>query len=288
MAALGLPVALALGAVSALVAGAVGRVLRGRRPWWSGVQGPWQDLRRLAARREAPTAVEAGGAAAALLGSGLAAAGALGAGPGSAALVYLSLAVAAVGGQVAASQPGARAADARLTAARRVAPLAEAAFVVALGVAFLRWGVADLEAVRGAHAVLGFGLGVGPAPAAAGLGLAAVTVLVASALRVPPAEAARRAPGRPAGSAVLVGASRWAATGAAAAVVAALVASGGLGRGDTAVAVPVFIGAAVASAVIGGLADGLLSGAPSAAVRAIVAGAALAVAGGAAALVWFA
>lgn len=285
MAALGLPVALALGALSALVAGAVVRVVRGSGRWWIGIEAPWQDARRARARRERPSVVEAGGAAAALLGAGIAAGAAVGATLGSAPLVYLSLVVAAVGGQVAASQPATRAADGRLASGRRVAALAEAAFVLALGAAFLRWQVADLGAVRGAHAVLGFGAGVGPATAAAGLGLAAVALVVSGVLRLPPDEAARRAPGRSGGSAVLVTASRWAAAGATASVVATLLASGGLGSGDVGRGLPLYAAAAMGTAAVLGVVDGLLSLARTAVVRAVVAGAAIAAAAAGGALV---
>lgn len=196
--------------------------------------------------------VEVGGAIAALSGAGLVTAAAVGAAPGSAALVYLSFLVAAAGGHVAASDPGSRAGDVRVAAGRGGVVLGEVAFVVALGTAFLRWRAAGLEAVVGAQAVLGTGLSVGPPLAAAGLAVTAVALVAAGALRLPPTGETRRGAGRPTGSAVLVTVCRWSLAGATAMVAAALVAGHPIDRAADLAAVLTFVGVALGSAVVAG------------------------------------
>jgi hypothetical protein len=126
------------------------------------------------------------------------------------------------------------------------AALVEPAFVVALGVSFLRWGTVDLEAVRGAQEVLGAGVTLGPGLALAGLILGAVVVAAAGALRIASVPSTG-----PAGSLFLAASTRWAAWGATAAVAGALL--GGPG-GSGAVAL---VGTAGGAAVILGLAAGL-------------------------------
>jgi hypothetical protein len=224
-AALALPVALALGALSDLAGGVVRRVVLGQRGWWRGVTERWTDLRRLLrSGRARPAAVEAAGAAAALAGAGFAAGAALGVLPGSMALAYPALALAAIGAHLAMpirrgeEGPGAR--------ARLQAVLAEPAFAVALAAMALRWRALDLEAIQGTQTVLGPGIALGPGPAAVGLILGAVVVVAMGAIRVPPEPTTPRRSGqaRRAGASLLAALARWAAVGATSVVVAALVA----------------------------------------------------------------
>jgi hypothetical protein len=170
--------------------------------------------------------MELAGTAAALTGAGLAAAAAMGALPGSAALVYPALVLAVAGGHLTASMaPGAPGWEAAVRA-RRDALLAEPAFVLALGAALLRWGAFDLEAIRGAQQVLGAGIAVGPPLVTAGLIIAVVVGLVAGGFRLPPLREGRGTRRRPAGSAVAAALCRWGAAGATAMVAAVLVAGG--------------------------------------------------------------
>jgi hypothetical protein len=224
-AALALPVALALGALSDLAGGVVRRVVLGQRGWWRGVTERWTDLRRLLrSGRARPAAVEATGAAAALAGAGFAAGAALGVLPGSMALAYPALALAAIGAHLAMpirrgeEGPGAR--------ARLHAVLAEPAFAVALAAMALRWRALDLEAIRGTQTVVGPGITLGPALAAVGLILGAVVAVAMGAIRVPPEPTTVRRSGqaRRAGASLLAALARWAAAGATSVVVAALVA----------------------------------------------------------------
>src|SRR5687767_4196031 len=177
MAAAALLIALAFGFIAELAAGLVGRLLGGDRAWWRGVSGLGLDVSRLLGDRsgqQGVAVVEAGGAAAALFGAGMAAAGALGVGPGDLVLLYLGLAVGSAGTLVVASVQ--TTATGRAEAARRrlLAALAEPAFAVGLGAMFLRYGALDLEAVRGTQQILGTGAVLGPAVATAGLFLGAI------------------------------------------------------------------------------------------------------------------
>ncbi|HJV05647.1 MAG TPA: hypothetical protein VJ868_10340, partial [Actinomycetota bacterium] len=186
--ALPLPLALALGILADAVAGVAARMAGGERAWWRRITDRWGEVKRLTGPGrvvERATVLEALGAGGSMLGAGIAAAAAVGAAPGTLALVYLGLLAAAGGGHLIAAggseEEGDLAAAARLRAA-----LVEPAFVVALGVSFLRWGAVDLEAVRGAQEVLGAGVTLGPGLALAGLILGAVVVAAAGALRTAP------------------------------------------------------------------------------------------------------
>jgi hypothetical protein len=248
-AALALPVALTLGALAELAAGLVRRIALGERGWWRGVTGRWTDLRRLLrSGRARPAAVEAAGAAAALAGAGFAAGAALGVLPGSLALAYPALALAAIGAHL--SVPIRRGGEGPAARARLHAALAEPAFAVALAAMALRWRALDFEAVRGTQTVLGPGIVLGPVLAAVGLALAAVLVLVMGAIRVPPQPLRRGGQARRAGASLLAALARWAAAGATSVVVAALVAGHRL---DPSPGVIQFaVAAAVASVLLGG------------------------------------
>lgn len=248
-AALALPVALTLGALADLAAGLVRRIALGERGWWRGVTGRWTDLRRLLrSGRARPAAVEAAGAAAALAGAGFAAGAALGVLPGSMALAYPALALAAIGAHL--SVPIRRGGEGPAARARLHAALAEPAFAVALAAMALRWRALDFEAVRGTQTVLGPGIALGPVLAAVGLALAAVLVLVMGAIRVPPQPLRRGGQARRAGASLLAALSRWAAAGATSVVVAALVAGHRL---DPSPGVIQFsVAAAVAAVLLGG------------------------------------
>jgi hypothetical protein len=245
-AAIGLPLALLLGIVADLIAGGVDRALGRERRWWGRLTDRWDELRRAWGKGrggERASVLEAVGAAGALLGAGIAAAAAIGQIPGTLPLVYLSLLGATAGAHLAA------AASADRTAARLRAVLVEPAFVTALGAAFLRWGVPDLEGASGAQEILGPGIAVGPPLALAGLLVAGMVVLVAGALRPPPARA-----DPPAAASFLAAFARWAAAGATALVVASLIA-GPLPDGPSDLAVSV--GAAAGCAVVLGGAGAL-------------------------------
>lgn len=251
-AALGLPLALLLGMVADLTAGAVERLTGGDRRWWGRLTDRWGELLRLSRRgrqTERVALVEAAGVAGSLLGAGIAGAAAIGAVPGSLPLVYLGLLAAALGGHVAgsaaATEDASRDAGSRLRAA-----LVEPAFVVALGAAFLRWGAFDLEGARGAQQVLGPGLVVGPPLALAGLGISAAVVAVGGAARAAPT------PSRgPAGAFLLSALARWGTAGCTALVVASLI--GGPGPGDardTLVLAATAVGTSIVVGAAGGLA----------------------------------
>ncbi|HEV3474621.1 MAG TPA: hypothetical protein VG602_04580 [Actinomycetota bacterium] len=234
------PLALVVGLIGEAIAAVVLPGARRRRTDRSGLGQLVKD-----AGGERASVVEAGGALAALLGAGVAAGGAVGLGPGSGALVYLGLVASAVGTHVAAAASDGAGRE-RLRAA-----LIEPVFVVALGAMFVRWGAADLDAVRGTQAVLGPGVALRPVTAAAGLALAALVALASGGIRV----ASRSAlPGAPA---LLMRLARWSAIGATALVVATLVAGSDLGaaRIDD---IGVYGAAALLAAVVGAVSDAVL------------------------------
>jgi hypothetical protein len=283
LAAIALPVALVLGVVSDLAGGLASRFTGGPRTWWRSVTGLWTESRRLVrarSRRTRPTVPEALGSASSLLGGGLAAAGALGLVPGSAALVYLALALGMAGLRLA--EPPPVPAGRALVATRRAALLAEPAFVVALGALLLRWRAFDIDSIRATQTVLGPGIAIGPTLAAVAVGGAALAAVVAGSLRLgPDPEPARReGQSRGAGGWLLRTLGRWSVIGATTLVVAALVAGHRLDA--TAGAVP-FAAAAVGAAVIIGIVAGTLRG-RRAGLRLAVAAGALALAGGAVAV----
>jgi hypothetical protein len=285
MAALALPLALVLGALSDVVGALVVRFTGGPRSWWRPVGGLWDEARRLArarTRRARPTVTEAMGAAAAALGGGLAAGGAIGLVPGSAAMVYLALTLGAAGLHLA-EPVRVPAGEAAASARRRDALLAEPAFVVALGALLIRWRAFDLDAIRASQTVLGPGISVGPTIAAVAVGGAAVAALAAAALRLGLGDGPVRREGqsRGAGGWLLRTVARWSVAGATAMVVAALVAGHRL---DVSPSVLPFVGAAVAASGVLGLAAAALRRAPTR-WRLAVAGTALVVAGGAVAVV---
>jgi hypothetical protein len=221
MAALALPLALLLGMLAELVSGLVGWALGGEKRWWRGVSGIGSDATRLLRDREGDqrvTAVEAGGAAAALVGAGLASAGVLGVGPDGLVLLYLSLALASVGTAVVGW--------AQVQLRSRVAQaLAEVALGVGLGTMFLRYGAIELDAVRGTQGILGTGLILGPVVTAVGLIAAAKAFAWAVALNLP--RLGWDQPGG-AGLAILLRLCRWALVGAASLLAGVLLAGGGL------------------------------------------------------------
>ncbi|HEX9823780.1 MAG TPA: hypothetical protein VGB51_05220 [Actinomycetota bacterium] len=260
MAALGLPIALLAGLLAELAAGAV------RRRPFGVLREAWVEARALLRGEARPSLLEVGGLLAALLGSGLVATAAIRGRPGSVAFVYLALVLAAVGAQTAADPlTGER----RAARERLAAVAAEPAFLVALGASFLRWGAKDIDAVRGAHEVLGSAFAVGPPAAAAGAILAAVVLVVAGAIRLP------RAPGNddlPAAEErsseegaemsfvnlpprLIVRLACWAAAGATALVAGSLVA-GGEGGPELLLSA----GAAVGAAAVLGASRELLRG----------------------------
>lgn len=284
MAALGLPLALVLGLLAELAGGLVSRFTGGERRWWRPVTGIWGEARRLARARTGrarPAVVEALGTVAAFTGGGLAAAGALGLLPGSAALVYLSLALGGAGLRLV-DPVRVPAGEVAAALRRRRAALAEPAFVVALGALLLRWRAFDLDAIRATQTVLGPGLTVGPPLLALAVALAAVAALAASALRLgrAPEPARREGQTRDAGARLLGTVARWAVAGGTALVLAALVAGHRL---DASPEILPFVGAAAASAVLIG-AGAAAFWRSSARWQATVAGAALLLAGTAVAL----
>lgn len=282
MAALAIPVALALGALAELAGGLARRIGRGERGWWRGVTGRFGDLRRLIrSGRARPTVVEAGGAAGALAGAGLAAAASLGLIPGSIALAYPALAVGAVGTHLATPMRGGG--EVGAVRSRLSAAWVEPAFVLALGAMVLRWRTVDLEGIRGTQTVLGPGISLGPVPVAIGLGLAGLVAVLTGVLRLaPPADGVRRgAQVRGAGGALVSSLARWSVAGASALLVADLVSGHRL---DLAPSVLPFVAGAVAAAVLLGTAGALLRGLGPGPYLLIGLGA-LAAAGGALALV---
>jgi hypothetical protein len=229
MAAAALPIALVFGILADLVSGLVSRP--SERPWWRRVTGVGPDVLLLVRDRkgrERVSVVEAGGAAAAMLGSGTAAAGALGVGPDDMVLLYLALAVASVGALVVGlGGRGSREAGARNH--RLLAAAAEPAFAVGMGVMFLRYGALDVEAVRGTQQVLGTGVLLLPGLATAGLTAAALAFAAAGALRLQPSIVRPAAsPVEGAGPSVLARLCRWSLAGATALIAGVLLAGGGL------------------------------------------------------------
>jgi hypothetical protein len=283
MAALGLPLALLLGFLAEVIAGLAGRILGRRRPWRD-VTAPWVEGRRLTAfsgRARRAEVVEAGGALASMVGAGLASAAALGAVPGSSALVYLGLAAAAAGGHVAASAGAGRTGGPGAARIRLEAILAEPAFLAALGAAFLRWRTSDLAAASGTQTVLGPGITVGSAGEVAGLILAGLVLLLAGAMRLPRLPTLGVGP-RPSPSAALsVTLARWAGGGATVLVTGALVAGADL-EGDLAGGLPVAALGAGACAVVLGIALAGLRHVRPGWPRGVVAAAGLVAAGGSA------
>jgi hypothetical protein len=265
--ALALPVAMVLGALSSVSSGFVRRLARRERSWWPDLRGVGGAVSRLLrGGKERVTVLEAGGALACFLASGLAAAAALGGIPGSGVLLYLALLTAAAGGHVAASDASTQLREESVARARLAWAAAEPGFLLALGAALLRWRAGDLEAVRGAQEVLGHGPAVGPPLAAVGLMAGVALLLVTGGLRlVPPAEAVRGR-GRRAGGAFLIALCRWSLAGATALVAAVLSVGGTVLTGDGALApvedliLPGL--AALGGAVLIGLMDGLAATLP--------------------------
>lgn len=233
MAAAALPIALLLGLLAELVSGLVGWAIRRDRPWWRGVSGLGTDAMRLLRDREGRERVSvaaAGGAAASMLGAGIAAAGGLDLGPGDLPLLYLALGVASVGAWVT-SLDGRSGPAGERNAGRLLAALAEPAFAVALGAMFLRYGALDLDAVRGTQRVLGTGLLLAPELAAAGLACAALAFVAGGSMRLLPSpDADRRGSDRAggAGTRLVARLARWSVAGATALVAGPLLAGGGL------------------------------------------------------------
>lgn len=263
--ALSLVVATVLGLLADVATRALQKTSSGRRRWWWPVSGFADDVRLLVMRRDRIAVVEAVWGGLALVGGTLAAAGAVGAAPGSAPFLYLSLALAAVGGHAAASVSDLGVMEYRAARARLQFALAEPAFVVALAAGFVRWRAADLEAVRGAHEVLG-GLEVGPPAAAAGLLLAALVLVAAGSFRLAPERGAEAGAGG--GGSLIVTLCRWSLAGATALAAAAFVVGGDEGvltAGEMfdGALLPLFL-AAIAGAVTLGAARALMGSLPSA------------------------
>jgi hypothetical protein len=263
MTAAALPIALVAGLLFELASGVVTRLLAGERPWWRRIADAWRDLMALPgdrSGRERVAIVEAGGAAAALLGAGMVAAGALGVGPGDLVLLYLALAVASAGAMVAGSAVGTASAQALAGRRRILVALAEPAFAVGLAAMFLRYGAYDLEAVRGTQEVLGTGLLLAPGPAVAGLVAAALAFVASGTLRLPPSPetlTVGRARGPGAGTSLLLRLCRWSLAGATSLLAGVLLAGGGLEPLSLTRALPVAAGAAGVAFVMGVL-DSLL------------------------------
>jgi hypothetical protein len=283
MAALGLPIALALGVLADLAGGLASRIFAGKRGWWrTGLLDEARRLGRTRSRRARPSPVEALGAVAAAGGGGLAAAAALGFVPGSAALVYLSLALGLVGLRLA-DPMGSAAREEEAASNRRLAALAEPALVMSLGALLLRWGAFDLDAVRATQTVLGPGVAVGPTAAGVAVGLAGVAAVASGALRlgpVPEQGARREQQSRGAGTRLLGLLGRWALAGGTSLVVATLVAGHRLDA--SADALP-FGGAVLVAAVLTGVGSSVF-GRRSPRSRTVAAGAALLLAAAAATL----
>jgi hypothetical protein len=217
-------VALLLGLVADLATAVVVRAIwHGGSLWWP-LSAFGADVRLLVMSRDRISVVEAFGAGLGLLGGTLAAAAAVGAAPGNAPFIYLALALGAVGGHAAASLSDIGPAELRAKRTRFQLVMVEPAFALALAVGFIRWRAVDLEAVRGAHDVLGSGMEVGPPLATTGLILATLVGLACGALRLAPERAAETGTGG--GSSLLVTLCRWSLSGATVLVAAAFLAGG--------------------------------------------------------------
>jgi hypothetical protein len=258
---LALPAALLLGALASVISGFLRRLARRERSWWPDFRAFGRDGRRLLrGGKERATVLELGGAMACLLATGLAGGAALGEVPGSGIFLYLALLTAAAGGHVAASDASTQLRQDVVDRYRLAWAAAEPGFLLALGAAFLRWRADDLDAIRGAQEVLGFGPTVGPPLAAVGLTAGAALLLVAGALRLVPATEAARGRGRRAGGAFLIALCRWSLAGTTA-MVAAVLSVGGILRTEGVLtpiedlAVPGLV--ALGGAVVIGLADGV-------------------------------
>ena len=222
--AVALVVSLILGLLSDLTTAAVVRAIwHGGSVWWP-VASFGADVRLLVTHRDRAAVVEACGAVLGLLGGALAAAAAVGAGPGNAPFLYLALILSAFGGHAAASLSDIRPTEIRARRARLQLVMVEPAFALALAAGFIRWRAVDLEAVRGAHDVLGSGMEVGPPMASTGLILAVLVVISCGALRLPPERAAESGAGG--GSSLLVTMCRWSLSGATVLVAAAFLTGG--------------------------------------------------------------
>ena len=175
-----------------------------------------------------------------MLGAGVAAAGALDVAPDDLVLMYLALALASAGAMVAGWELEGR------TRRRFAAALTEAAFAVAVGALFLRYGALDLDAVRGTQQILGTGLVLGPPLAVVGLVAAAKAVAWAAVLRLPslPEEEARGQGDAPeAGPALLVRLCRWSLFGATSLLAGVLLAGGAVEPFSTSRVLPLAAGA---------------------------------------------
>lgn len=284
MAALGLPLVLVLGALAELAAGVV-RHGPGRRSVEAFTQ-LWASIRRARTRREGATPLELLGAAAALLGAGIVGAAALGAAPGSLALVYLALLAAAAGGFLAAAEAPNRPAAARVRARILDAALAEPAAAAALVTVFLRWRAESLPRIWGAQEVLGSTYEVGPLLATVGTGLAVMALVGVGVLRaLPDPEPRRGAIGRPGGGAALLRIGRWAVVGATASLVPALVAGIDVTAASPNLDLLVWAGTAAGAALLLGSMWGGVDHLPSWGRRAILLPVVVAMAAGGATLV---
>lgn len=251
--ALSLVVAIVLGLLADVATAALQMTRLGSRRWWWPLSSFGTDVRLLVLRRDRLSVVEAVWGGLALVGGTLAAAGAIGAAPGNAPFLYLSLALAAVGGHAAASVSDLGVVEYRAAQARLQFAVAEPAFVLAFAAGFVRWGAADLEAVRGAHQVLG-GLEVGPPAAATGLLLAALVMLAAGSLRLAPERGAEAGAGG--GGSLIVTLCRWSLAGATALAAAAFLVGGSdgvlpAGRAFDAALLPLFLAAIAGAATLG-------------------------------------
>jgi hypothetical protein len=233
----GLPLALLAGLLAELAAGAL---IRG--PAEPGPLTVILGLRKRTARTPLGL-LPALGALGSLAGAGVVGAAVIGAIPGGLPTVALGLVATTWGAHLARGGdlvPAALAFD--------------AVALVAVVAAFVRWRAADLEAIRGAQAVLGPGVVVGSTGRVAALVLAAVALAVAGGAR---------APDRPEGTtppeaALAVALTRWAVLGATAMVVGAVAAGPEIGTAGSwssaARAIPAWIGGTVAAAALAGVA----------------------------------
>jgi hypothetical protein len=275
MAAIALPLAFVLGMFAELVSGLVTWALGGEKRWWRGISGMVSDAGRLTRDRsgdQRASVVEAGGALAALLGSGIAAAGALGLGPDGLVLLYLALVLGFAGATAVGwgrdEEP-----------ARAAVTLADLALPAGLGTMFLRYGALELDAVRGTQEILGTGLVLGPVATAVGLVAAAKAFAWGVGLNLsrPGAHGERPA----AGAEILLRLCRWSLMGATSLVAGVLLAGGGLD--PIADAMPLAAAALVFAGTLG-IVDGIV-GRLAHRWRPAIAGFAVALGAGAAGLV---